>query len=351
MLKIVKRIFFLLSLIVLYFIVKEFLVLYSIANDIHPYAGYGIILISILFLVYFVFIPIVLILKIPKYSGPTQNLSEVPHFIEKRLNEFRENPFLIKSGFDFQSITPNQEGYDKVIKELKKESGQIRQRYISQLFYLTTIMQNGFLDALAIFSLTVNLVKEIFILYNGRVSNRDLITIGKKIYVSMMVGGSEGVEYATEELMSKFASDSLKGVPFLDKILGSLADGFVNTIFLTRIALIAENYCSMVYVKSDKDLFPTFKLIVEATKHITSDIISRLFDVLKKLALEKTVNYGKMAINPAAYVLKEAINLASSTAKYVIGNSDNILYFKRGFLSWLTNPLTYLGKKFNQIFK
>ncbi len=90
-------------------------------------------------------------------------------------------------------------------------------------------------------------------LYHGRVSNKALWAIG----------GSEGVEYATRELFSKLATESIKSVLFADRIFGSLADGFVNAALLTRISLITENYCKLVTIESDKDLHPTSEFILK----------------------------------------------------------------------------------------
>ncbi|OQY38189.1 MAG: hypothetical protein B6226_03975, partial [Candidatus Cloacimonetes bacterium 4572_65] len=116
--------------------------------------------------------------------------------------------------------------------------------------------QNGFLDALIILSSSINHIKSIFILYNGRVNNRDLLNIGKNVYYSVLIGGSEGVEYVTDEIVTKLASDTVKSIPFIDKIIASLADGLVNSVLLTRISYLTENYCKMTYLEKSSDLLP-----------------------------------------------------------------------------------------------
>jgi hypothetical protein len=234
----------------------------------------------------------------------------------ERVRNFKKNPYLVKSGFDFSEIKENEEGYNLSIKYLKKESERLRKRYVLQLFYSSSISQNGFLDAMLILSSSVNLVKELFVLYHGRVSNKDLFAIAKRVYLSMAIGGSEGVEYATQELFSKFATDSFKSVPFADKILGSLADGFINAALLTRISLVTENYCTMVFINSERDIFPSSEFIVKTTKFITSDIFEKMTVELLRMSKEKTVDYVMLAINPVAHLFTAAYGkFAEGTSK------------------------------------
>jgi hypothetical protein len=329
MMTIIKRLIFILSLAILYIIFKELLELYMAAKSLHPIAGY-ILLIGILgFITYFIGIPIFKIIRMPRFYGPTKNKDEIPSIIKQRIDNFRNNNYLINRGFDFNSITYSEETYKKIIDELQTESQRIRKKYVSQLFYSSSISQNGFLDAILILSSSINLVKEIFILYNGRVSNRDILTIGKKVYYSMAIGGSEGIEYATEEIISKVTSEGVKSIPFIDKVMGSIADGFVNALLLTRISLITENYCNLIYIESDRSLLPSPTFILETTKNVTVDVVDKVKDILKKMAadkFEKSVDYAKYALNPAGYVLKQcsqSIQKASTKTVYATTEAVN----------------------------
>jgi len=238
--------------------------------------------------VYFVIIPIINIFKIPKNPGPTTDKSKESFLIAKRMEMFRKNKYLQSINFDFSGLENTKENYDRIIKILEKEAAKIRKKHVSQLFYSTSIAQNGFLDAVLILSAGINHIKEIFLLYEGRVSNRDLITIGKKIYFSMAIGGSEGIEYATQEIFSKFATEGMKSIPFIDKILASIADGFVNAALLTRISYITENYCKLTYIKSERDIYPSPQFVFGSAKNITAHMIEKIYAAIGKMALERT---------------------------------------------------------------
>jgi hypothetical protein len=294
----IKRIIAFLSIILIYFIAKEFLDLYVTLNALNSYLAYAFLLVAAGVFVYFVGIPIYRIITIPKAPAPLKSEENIDKEIGKRFELLAANPYLLSTGYDLAPVPRTKEGYENVMKVLKKESARIRNRYVNGLFYSSAISQNGFIDAILILSSSVNLVKDTFVLYNGRVSNRDLLAIGKQVYYSMAIGGSETVEYATGEIFSKLSTEGMRSIPFFDKILGSLADGFVNAALLTRVALITDNYCSKLIVTSERDLRPSPAFIVSTAANITGTVQRKLFDEMKKLAGSKIKNVALLATNP-----------------------------------------------------
>ena len=310
--KFIKKILFFISLFLLYIIIREFLDLYATMKSIHPYAGYGTLIVIVGIFIYFMIIPVLKIIRIPKSFAPTTDKRKETQLISERIENYKKNEFLKNINYDFSGISNDKESHEKIIQVLEKECNQIRKKHVSQLFYSTSIAQNGFLDAILILSASINHIKEIFILYNGRVSNRDLFTIGKKIYYSMAIGGSEGVEYATEEVLSKFATEGLKSIPFIDKILASIADGLVNAALLTRISYITENYCKLTYIKSEREIYPSPKFVINSAKNITSDMIEKIYKIIRKMAIDRSVNFALVAVNPIGYVLGKTIDKSES---------------------------------------
>ena len=276
-----------------------------------------------------------------------RNKNKESELISKRVAGFKKNPYLISIGYETNESDSDAKIYEDTMKILHKECDNLRKKHISQMFYSTSIAQNGFLDAMFILSGSINHIKDIFILYNGRVSNKDLMNIAKKIYYATAVGGSEGVEYATQELFSKFATEGMKSIPFIDKILASLADGLINATLLTRISFITENYCRFTYIESDKDLSPNPEFIINTVKHLTSDILDRIFRTIRQIVLEKSVNFALIAINPVGYVLGKTIDYVSpesfpSEKKYSLKEHARLI----------GNPLAYgLEKLFKSIKK
>ena len=343
--KFIKKIIFFISLFILYIIIREFLELYISIRTLHPYAGYTFLVVISGFFVYFAIIPLYSIIVIPRNLGPVNTLDAEQELIINRIEKFKSNKYLQQIEYDFSSITSNKEGYLKVIKILEKQADSIRRRHVSQLFYSTSIAQNGFLDALFILSGSINHVKELFLLYNGRVSNLDLLIIGKKVYYSMVIGGSEGVEYATEEIFSKLASESLRSIPFIDKILSSIVDGLVNATLLTRISFITENYCKLTYIESEKDIYPSPKFVMNSAKKITGDMLDRIFKSIRRMTLDRSINFVLIAANPIGYVLGKTID---RTNKFEDEQKEKL----KEHAKLVGNPLVYgLEKLFKSIRK
>jgi hypothetical protein len=281
-LKLIKRIIFLFSFFLIYLIFKELLDLYSKIRLIHPLAVYVFFAVIAVFGFYFIIAPLYKILTLPRYPGPTEDVDREEQLIAERIRKFRKNKYLKSIHFDFSQIGSNREGYEKIIQVLKEKSRGIREKYTLQVFLSTSIAQNGFLDAILILSANVNVIKETFILYNGRTSYKDLLKIAKTVYYSVAIGGSEGAEYAANEILTKFGADFSKNIPFAGKIFESLVDGFVNSILLTRVALITENYCAMTLIRSSKDLYPHRKLIIETASCTTREVKNKIIEHVKK---------------------------------------------------------------------
>ncbi len=309
--KMIKKIFFFLSLFLLYFMVKEFLILYHYARSFHPFAGYGVLIIIVFGIGYFVILPLFKIISMPVRLHPTRDPDKVDGLVQARIKYFLRNSYLKKTHFDFDSILEDEQGYKTIINHLKPEMKRIRKSYVTKVFYSTAIAQNGFLDAILIISSSVHMIKEYFLLYHGRISNRDLWRIARMVYWSMIIGGSEGIEYAVDEILSKLFGESIKGITFSSRILGSVADGLVNAALLTRIALITENYCIRLCIKSNKELYPNYKTVVSLTQIITEDLLERISREVKKLTRDKSKQLVAMAVNPVKYVIEKAFKRES----------------------------------------
>jgi hypothetical protein len=317
-------------------------------ESVHPYLGYAALAGITAFVGYFIVVPVVQILRMPRNVGPTKNLEKIPDIARMRMRHLRKNPQLATLDIDLQTIPETVDGYKQIIGCLELEAERIRKKYVLQLFYSSAIAQNGFLDAVLILSSSVNLVKELFLLYRGRVSNRDLMAIARRVYYSMAIGGSEGVEYATEEIFSKLTSGGIKSIPFASKILGSIADGFINAVLLNRISIITENYCKFLFISSDRDLYPSITSVVSSTRIITADIIERIFNEIKTVAKEKTGKVVLMTVNPVGTLLGNAMNRMANSSEKLSPTQKAII---RESAAIAQNPVGYGFRKFSEIFK
>ena len=117
--------------------------------------------------------------------------------------------------------------------------------------------------------------------------------------------GYDSMVYATDEIFSKISTEGMKGIPFLDKIISSLVDGFVNAALLTRVALITDNYCSVLVVQSKKDLYPSPAFIVETVSNITGILRRKIFGELRNMAGTGIKNLTAWAVNPVKVLFEK----------------------------------------------
>jgi hypothetical protein len=321
----VKKFILFFSIIFLYFIFKEMVFLWTSLSSINIYLAYSVFVMIMFFIFYFAVLPIFRIIKLPSNLGPTKIESEVEKLRGKRIGQFSTNPFLLKSEIDINSLKNSDEDYQEVISLLENEAYAIRKSYVNRLFYSTSISQNGFIDAVMILSASINLVKEIFILYNGRVCTVELFIIAKKVYYSIVIGGTEGVEFVTNEIFSKLATESIKSIPFIDKIVTSLVDGFVNAALLTRVSLITENYCKILYIEKDRDLYPSSRFIATTAKNLTSEVLKQANSNILLIAKDKSGEILKRVFNPVAYVLDKSY---STIKDFSFTKNDNSIFDK-----------------------
>ncbi len=335
--KMLKRLALFIVALFVYLILREMLNFYVLAYTANPYLGYLVLVILLSVLFYFVIIPLYRISRVSGDPGPVRKKRKEAELMEMRLQRRLGNKHLKDMGYTHPVEGSLEERYELSTEELSQRCDEMRRRYVVHLFYSSAVSQYGFIDAILIFSANVNLVKEIFVLYTGRASGRDLFQILKQIYYSIAIGGSEGVEFAVEELISKMGSDTLKSIPFFDKVMASIAGGFTNAILLSRISLIAENYCRMTTIESTHDLSPDPVQILDSTKAIVAEPIRRIKQQLNDIAKQKAIDFSRYAINPSRTVIEKALDKFRSQS-----DEEETQSAKRSIAIGL-NPLKYFS--------
>lgn len=339
--KMIKRLILFIVALFAYLILREMLNFYVLAYTANPYLGYLVLAVLISVLIYFVAIPLYRISRLSGDPGPVRKKRKENDLIEMRLQRASNNKYLKKIDFQVPQQGTPVDRYVATTDVLAQRSDEIRRKYIVHLFYSSAVSQYGFIDAILIFSANINLVKEIFTLYTGRATGRDLWQIIKQIYYSVAIGGSEGVEFAVEELISKLGSDTLKSIPFFDKVMVSIAGGFTNAVLLSRISLITENYCRMTYIESTHDLSPDPKQILESTKAIVDEPIKHIKQQLNDIAKQKAIDFSRYAINPTRTVIEKALDKFTP-------NTDEDKAEKQSVLRSIAvgiNPLKYFSRR------
>jgi hypothetical protein len=337
--KMLKRLVLFVIALFAYLILREMLNFYVLAYTANPYLGYLVLVLLIAILAYFVIVPLYRISRLSGDPGPVRKRRKELELMEMRLQRRSSNKYLKGIEFEIPHTGSIAERYESSSIELSRACDEIRRKYVVHLFYSSAVSQYGFIDAILIFSANVNMVKEIFTLYTGRATGRDLWQIAKQIYYSVAIGGSEGVEFAVEELISKLGSETLKSIPFFDKVMISIAGGFTNAVLLSRISLITENYCRMTYIESTRDLSPDPGEILRSTKAIVEEPIRHIKKQLNDIAKQKAIDFSRYAINPTRTVIEKALDKFTPQS-----DEEDTQSVKRSIAIGL-NPLKYFTQR------
>jgi hypothetical protein len=316
-------------------IVREFISAYADLNSISPILGITFLIFVLIVFVYFIALPFIQTLKMPKIPSPVFSKSDVPTLMEKRIELFKQSKLINESEICHLSL---HDKYSYCVSVLEKEAERIRNNYVRNVFYSTGISQNGFLDGIIILSAGINVIKDIFSLYNGRVSNKDLWTVIRKIYTAMAIGGSEIIQYSTDEIISLITTNGIKQLPLIDKFISSTIDGFVNAIMISRIAIITENYCKLTFIQSNKDLLPNYRIVYDTTKNILGDIFNKIRKTLPTITTNNAIEYAKYVASPFKYIVEK---IDSRRIKESSVNNLSLMY------SYLIKklPVKLMGKK------
>lgn len=269
-------------------------------NKIHPYVEYGFYGVSgILFVILFIR-PIFMVIFSPTFSMDslfneeenarknysmykkvTKNLLEEAYIsdTEKSALEASINdPMLLKNALS--------EIFDSTIK---KEINKIIISHAESVFISTAISQNGRLDAIAVLTINLKLIKELVMKCGFRPSYASLGRLSFNIMTSAIIAESlEDMKFS--ELFPTSSINALAEIPFLKTITGSLAQGSGNALLSLRVGIICRNYLFMNLKGLDKKqikrmafaeavtLFP--RVIGESIKKIPkrfSDVFGKIF--------------------------------------------------------------------------
>lgn len=224
-------------------------------RNLHPYVEYAFYGVSgILFVILFVR-PVFLVLTSPTFSMDslfseeenarknysmykkvTKNLLQEDYISETEksaLTAAINDPLLLKKALS-----------DIFDSTIKKEINKIIVTHAESVFISTAISQNGRLDAIAVLTINLKLIKELVMKCGFRPSYAALGRLSFNIMTSAIIAESlEDMKFS--ELFPTSTINAIGEIPFLKTITGSLAQGSGNALLSLRVGIICRNYLFM----------------------------------------------------------------------------------------------------------
>lgn len=128
--------------------------------------------------------------------------------------------------------------------KIKKELNKIIITHAESVFMSTAISQNGKLDAVAVLTINLRLIKELVVKCGFRPSYPALGRLSFNILTSAIIAESlEDMKFS--ELFPQSSLNALAEIPLLKTITGSLAQGAGNALLSLRVGIICRNYLFM----------------------------------------------------------------------------------------------------------
>lgn len=170
------------------------------------------------------------------YKKVTKNLLKedyIPETERSALEKSIDDPNLLKE--TLSSVFDN---------TIKKELNKIIVGHAETVFISTAISQNGRLDAVAVLTINLRLIKELVTKCGFRPSYPALGKLSFNVLTSAIVAESlEDMKFS--ELFPQSSINALAEIPFLKTITGSLAQGSGNALLSLRVGIICRNYLFM----------------------------------------------------------------------------------------------------------
>ena len=127
---------------------------------------------------------------------------------------------------------------------IKKELNKIIVSHAESVFMTTAISQNGRLDAIAVLTINLKLIKELVVKCGFRPSYAALGKLSFNVLTSAIIAESlEDMKFS--ELFPQSTLNALAEMPIIKTVTGSLAQGAGNALLSLRVGIVCRNYLFM----------------------------------------------------------------------------------------------------------
>lgn len=236
-------------------IVSSVLELGERLNRINVYLEYIFYGISIILFIILFLRPIILIVFSPSFSldelfseeeNARKNYSMYKKVANNLLKEEyikEEEKVLIRDNINDAMLL--KETLSRIFDDtIKKELNKMIIHHAETVFVSTAISQNGKLDAIAVISINLKLIKNLVLKCGFRPSYYSLGKLSVNVLSTAIIAETlEDMNFS--ELFPSTGANALAEIPFLKTITGSFAQGIGNALLSLRVGIIARNYLFM----------------------------------------------------------------------------------------------------------
>lgn len=230
-------------------IVDAILDIGSRLRGISEYLEYGFYALMVLFVIFGIIRPIVIIVKSPSLSIATA--TDTPHNEAVRIYK-KVAKVIVKNNDlpdDQKLMLTNYHNPDELLfnisyvfdKSIKKQLNGIIITNAKTVMISTAICQNGKFDMMTVFAVNLRMIKQLVTTCGFRPSMKNLSKLTLNVFATALI--ADGLENLTiNDVMPKSALNAIGEIPLLGKVLESFIDGAANALLTVRIGCVCRRY-------------------------------------------------------------------------------------------------------------
>lgn len=253
-----KRIFigvgFIFGIILLLFIINQFILFYDLLNRIHPYLAIGLTAIFALTILYILIRIIVIWVSVPKIAVLADNPTEEEYqsYLLNTIDILKKNKNL--RNLNFSEELAKEQIVTEAFNTLDKQSFPLIKRTASEVFLTTAISQNGSLDSIMVLISMAKLVWKLANIYQTRPTFKSMgklyLQVAGVVFMARTLEEEDLIEGQLEPVIASvigesFASIVPGAVPIANLIVSSIMEGSINAFLTLRVGIIAQSYLGM----------------------------------------------------------------------------------------------------------
>lgn len=126
-------------------------------------------------------------------------------------------------------------------KEVRPELNKIMIRHAKTVLISTALCQNARVDMITVFSVDINMVKDLVVKCGFRPNMTNLSKLLVKIFSTALI--AEGLQsISLDDILPASVNNTLKEIPFVKPVVSSLTQGLANALLTLRIGCVARRY-------------------------------------------------------------------------------------------------------------
>lgn len=126
-------------------------------------------------------------------------------------------------------------------KEVRPQLNKIMIRHAKTVLISTAICQNARVDMITVFSVDINMVKDLVVRCGFRPNMSNLSKLLVKIFSTALI--AEGLQsISLDDILPASVNNTLKEIPLIKPVISSLTQGLTNALLTLRIGCVARRY-------------------------------------------------------------------------------------------------------------